>query len=655
MNGDFGKRWSELSSKCFNGTRAPGTLKRRWNSPSFKKLIAERFGPDAYGHVDDRDTAKREEQIPYISYALANVLFDTSSVSAELHDTVMKDLTRLMDPNNAFVISLHDIDANVLGQLFEKEIRRLSEQKELRKDPPSIPHLESSSSSTERLIGLLSSFPSEKDELSGGFNENGRRIGLVSTPCIDNQNDQSASNHSLEGDFSEICSDDDDQSEPWTSHQIIDENSCEYNEDEHDKIQLSDEVIMIRERIWTVFECICMGIVTEQKVIVRSYVQPQQNGPDASDICRNFLNDTQSRTFTSIVRVMEIVYRLLAANQCTTLRALYYALQSYFRNQEESNQAIVAVCKILKVSRHSLGIIASPKGLFCGSIEITRKGIRSGHEVNHYFDGSTMEKEGILITSEWIGWYDNGKSKDGIDIQIVSKNARVILVIEHEGVFRRLAACRIFDRYPCILVTGKGNPDVATRALVYTLHRELGIPVVGLCDCDPFGVSLLSTYYDAGESLGIDGGQRFSVPIMWIGLRPFVVDQIKSNLPPDQLQPLTDKDQKKIDVLLRRDADGFVTDEVKLGVQHMRDLGVKVNLDALHWLGQDYMANWIVKMLQNSGKEFSRMAEATNTSNAGEVTHVCGRLSTHTSTAGAKAQLEPHCGSRKRQRSNAEK
>ena len=266
-----------------------------------------------------------------------------------------------------------------------------------------------------------------------------------------------------------------------------------------------------------------------------------------------------------------------------------------------------------------------------------------------------MEKEGILITSEWIGWYDNGKSKDGIDIQIVSKNARVILVIEHEGVFRRLAACRIFDRYPCILVTGKGNPDVATRALVYTLHRELGIPVVGLCDCDPFGVSLLSTYYDAGESLGIDGGRRFSVPIMWIGLRPFVVDQIKSNLPPDQLQPLTDKDQKKIDVLLRRDADGFVTDEVKLGVQHMRDLGVKVNLDALHWLGQDYMANWIVKMLQNSGKEFSRMAEATNTSNAGEVTHVCGRLSTHTSTAGAKAQLEPHCGSRKRQRSNAEK
>ena len=111
-------------------------------------------------------------------------------------------------------------------------------------------------------------------------------------------------------------------------------------------------------------------------------------------------------------------------------------------------------------------------------------------------------------------------------------------------------------------------------------------------------------YYDAGESMGIDGGQRFSVPIMWIGLRPSVVDQIKSNLPPDQLQPLTENDHKKIDILLRMDADGFVTDEVKCEVRYMRDIGVKVQLDALHWIGQDYMTNWIVSMLQNCGKCF---------------------------------------------------
>jgi meiotic recombination protein SPO11 len=445
----------------------------------------------------------------------------------------------------------------------------------------------------------------------------------------------------LEVDLSEIvCSNDDDQGEPWNNHQITDENSCAYNEDEHEEIQLSDEILMIRERIWTVFACIGMGIVTDQEVIVRRYVQPQQNEPDASDICRNFLYNNQSRSLTSIVRLMEFVHQLFASNRCTTLRSLYYTLQSYFHNQEDCNRAIEAMCRI----------IASSKGLFCGSIAITRKGSRSGHEVDHYVDGSTMEIEGISINSKWIERNDEGRTKHGIHVQIISKNAKVILVIEQEGVFWRLAADRIFNRYPCILVTGKGFPDVATRALVHTLHRELRIPVVGLCDCNPFGVSLLSMYYDAGESMGIDGGQRFSVPIMWIGLKPSVVDQIKSNLPPDQLvQPLTENDHKKIDILLRMDSDGFVTDEVKWEVQDMRDLGVKVRLDALHWIGQDYMTNWIVNMLQNSGKVFSKMGdEATNSGNIDEVTHVSGRPSTHTSTA-AKAKLEPP---RKRQRSN---
>jgi hypothetical protein len=55
------------------------------------------------------------------------IAYYTSSVSVELHTTVMMDMTRLMDPNNALVISPHDMDANVLGQLFKREIRRLSD------------------------------------------------------------------------------------------------------------------------------------------------------------------------------------------------------------------------------------------------------------------------------------------------------------------------------------------------------------------------------------------------------------------------------------------------------------------------------------------------------------------------------------------------
>ncbi len=44
----LGKRWVEISSKSFNSTRSENHIKNRWYSASFKKFIANEFGPDAY-------------------------------------------------------------------------------------------------------------------------------------------------------------------------------------------------------------------------------------------------------------------------------------------------------------------------------------------------------------------------------------------------------------------------------------------------------------------------------------------------------------------------------------------------------------------------------------------------------------------------------
>lgn len=45
---EFGKRWVEISTKCFNSSRSENHIKNRWYSASFKKFIANEFGPDAY-------------------------------------------------------------------------------------------------------------------------------------------------------------------------------------------------------------------------------------------------------------------------------------------------------------------------------------------------------------------------------------------------------------------------------------------------------------------------------------------------------------------------------------------------------------------------------------------------------------------------------
>jgi len=44
----LGKRWVEISTKYFNSSRSENHIKNRWYSASFKKFIANEFGPDAY-------------------------------------------------------------------------------------------------------------------------------------------------------------------------------------------------------------------------------------------------------------------------------------------------------------------------------------------------------------------------------------------------------------------------------------------------------------------------------------------------------------------------------------------------------------------------------------------------------------------------------
>jgi len=49
----LGKRWVEISSKYFKGTRSENHIKNRWYSASFKKFIAKEFGPEAYQQGND--------------------------------------------------------------------------------------------------------------------------------------------------------------------------------------------------------------------------------------------------------------------------------------------------------------------------------------------------------------------------------------------------------------------------------------------------------------------------------------------------------------------------------------------------------------------------------------------------------------------------
>jgi len=386
----------------------------------------------------------------------------------------------------------------------------------------------------------------------------------------------------------------------------------------------TSESLDVIHRIESVMESLLKYLDKKEAPVLRGYVQSRNNNLDDDDseeedpdafqptinntfgggdpkFHRSFGNIAQSRSFTSICLVMSFIHQLLLSNRTTTTREVYYVFVTHFRNQRECDGVILDVAKILGVSRRSLGLSASPKGWFCGCVEITRVGTlpSSGKDVSGCIDGTALSSiQGLPITKEWTERDSStGCTSDGVEIKISSKDAKAILVIEKEGVYNRLSEERIFDRFPCILVTGKGFPDLATRALVSTLHNELELPVIGLCDCNPYGISVLSLYHCAGERMGVDGRMRYSVPIQWLGLRPSEVALLKDDLPETVFQRLTDLDKKRMSSLLDPNHE-FLSEEDEEEVRDMEDSGYKVELEALYWLGPDYMGNWVVNMLR---------------------------------------------------------
>lgn len=72
---------------------------------------------------------------------------------------------------------------------------------------------------------------------------------------------------------------------------------------------------------------------------------------------------------------------------------------------------------------------------------------------------------------------------------------RYLLVVEKEGIFKRLCEDEFHLRIGCILITGCGFPDISTRACVAKISAKYPrLIVLGISDYNPYGAALLYTY-----------------------------------------------------------------------------------------------------------------------------------------------------------------
>lgn len=313
---------------------------------------------------------------------------------------------------------------------------------------------------------------------------------------------------------------------------------------------------------------------------------------------KTFLHNTHCRLLTSMFLVADFCHELLLSNRTTTIREVYYHFVTHFRNQAECDRTIWDLAAALRVPRSALGLAASPKGWCCGCLELYDK--QTGDLM---WNGRVLDIHGMAVTMSLL------------QATVHSQDARCILVIEKEGVYTRLSEDKFFHKYPCILVTGKGFPDIATRLWVQHLQRVLNLPAYGLCDGNPFGISVLNTYqYEQKSSVshyavknnsnnnsshGNRRSRKSTLHLKWLGLRPSQLDQLA--LPPSVFQQQTDLDKKRIESFMSETHEFHQQGNSELRFEELQNLaenGRKVELEALNWLGMDFLCQWVKNILE---------------------------------------------------------
>ncbi|CAN6281350.1 unnamed protein product [Urochloa humidicola] len=157
--------------------------------------------------------------------------------------------------------------------------------------------------------------------------------------------------------------------------------------------------------------------------------------------------------------------------------------------------------------------------------------------------------------------------------------AHYILVVEKETVFQRLANDKFCERNRCIVITGRGYPDIPTRRFLRYLVEQLHLPAYCLVDSDPYGFDILATYKFGSLQLAYDANLLRVPDIRWLGV--FTSDFEDFCLPDCCLLHLSPEDRRKAESILARCYLLKEAPEWRSELEAMLQKGVKFEIEAL--------------------------------------------------------------------------
>nr|XP_033334674.1 meiotic recombination protein SPO11 [Megalopta genalis] len=242
----------------------------------------------------------------------------------------------------------------------------------------------------------------------------------------------------------------------------------------------------------------------------------------------DFARTRGKEKFALLMTVMAAAHRLLITNTTITRRSLYYDLKnertlSLVPEQRHVDLAVNQAAKILNCAPWDLNLLPTSKGLAAG--ELTLRLID-----NRIIDCTVPG--GALIPNV------------ASNLISVRTKAKMVLVVEKDSVFQKLLEDDCTGSLNCILVTGKGYPDVATRMLVKLLAEKMALPVYALVDADPFGVDIMCVYRFGSASLSNQEESLACPNVRWLGVHPSELVGLGVNT-----IPLTEFDLSKLSAI----------------------------------------------------------------------------------------------------------
>lgn len=248
---------------------------------------------------------------------------------------------------------------------------------------------------------------------------------------------------------------------------------------------------------------------------------------------RSLFNYGQAKRFMQTMLVASKCKDLIGMDKTASIRQIYYLAkhtirgtnEKTFDDQAESDPILEDLEVAVDALREELHIFASNRGNLVGPVTI----VDAGNEL----DCTRMGSAGYAVPS----------IVEPDVVQFKKCQAKFILHVEKDTVWRRFHEDRFWEKHACIVSHGGGQPARGMRRLLRRMHDELKLPVFVLLDNDPWGYYIYSVIKHGSINLAYES-RRMAVPdAVFIGVSSF--DYERCGMSDDVKIELDDADIKR--------------------------------------------------------------------------------------------------------------